>query len=317
MCSVRRVILIVALGCLPLAAVFAGEKERFFQFGLISPLGSNGVGSGRVVNTVSVNLLGGYSAGTKAFEIGGMWNADMNYTGGLQMAGLVNYTGCSRNSVQISGLANISSSGKSPFQLGGLVNVGDNVTGVQISGLVNVADRLGGVQVGLINYAEESDGVSIGLINIVRHGGKYEFEVSFSEVINTIASFRIGTDNFYTIFSGGVHWFGTPVEYAVGLGFGTSVGWGREWSSQIEVQAFGLTSEGSFSDMSQTSIAQLRIPVCWELSRHFKIFAGPSLNFAFRWNDDNAAVGDIVPWPVWNIGNSVSSWLGFTAGFRF
>ena len=30
-------------------------------------------------------------------------------------------------------------------------------------------------------------GVSIGLINVAKHGGKYEFEVSFSEVVNTMS----------------------------------------------------------------------------------------------------------------------------------
>ena len=39
-----------------------------------------------------------------------------------------------------------------------------------------------------INYMEDGEaGVSIGLINVAKHGGKYEFEVSFSEVVNTMS----------------------------------------------------------------------------------------------------------------------------------
>lgn len=85
------------------------------------------------------------------------------------------------------------------------------------------------------------DGVSIGLINVAKHGGKYEFEVSFSEAVNTIFSFRIGTDRFYTIFSGGINYFFSPLEYAIGLGFGTSIDWRKNWSNQIEIQAFGIS----------------------------------------------------------------------------
>jgi transposase len=55
---------------------------------------------------------------------------------------------------------------------------------------------------------------SIGLINIAKHRGKYEFEVSFSESINTAISFKIGTDKFYTIFSGGINYFLSTIEYA-------------------------------------------------------------------------------------------------------
>lgn len=79
---------------------------------------------------------------------------------------------------------------------------------------------------------------SIGLINIAKHRGKYEFEVSFSESINTAISFKIGTDKFYTIFSGGINYFLSIIEYAAGLGFGTNINWKKRWSNQIEIQAF-------------------------------------------------------------------------------
>ena len=299
---------------------------------------SNGINSGKTVNTVSLNLLGGYSAANRVFELGGVWNASREYTQGVQIAGLLNYTGNSRNAVQVSGMANIARAGNSPLQIGGLVNVAGHVNGLQLSGLVNVAKSVSGVQIGLVNYmADGSKGISIGLLNIARRGGKYEVEVSFSEALNTLVSFRMGTDRFYTIFSGGVNYFFSPLEYAVGLGFGTSIGWTPRWGNQIEVQAFGVSRERKLTNSSINGInsgktvntvslnllggysAANRVFETYRVAKHFKVFAGPALNVGLQ----NADAGDTVslaPWTMWQgetRGLLVSSWVGLSAGFRF
>lgn len=316
------ILLIQALLALVPANLFAEGKERLFQFGLFPPVSSNGLNSGKTVNAISVNLIGGYSAGTKIFELGSVWNASREYTEGLQLAGLLNYSGHSRNSAQISGFANISASGDSPLQLGGLLNVGGNINGLQLSALVNVAKTVKGVQIGLINYMEDGEnGVSIGLINIARRNGKYEFELSFSEAVNTLLSFRLGTDRFYTIFSGGVNWFFSSPEYAVGLGFGTDIEWKRRWSNQIEVQAFGISDGGKFTDGQINSIIQLRLPVCKEIARHFKVFVGPTVNFGLQTADatGNFSSG-LAPWTLWKVQRQemlAEGWIGLTAGVRF
>ena len=278
--SIRWTIQILLLILVPIN-IFAHENERFFQFGFIPPISSNGMNSAKNINAISFNLIGGYSAGNKIFELGGAWNASRDYTKGIQIAGLLNYSGNSDNSVQISGLGNIATSGKSPLQIGGLFNVADRVNGVQLSGLVNVAKKVKGVQIGLINYMEDGeDGVSIGLVNVAKHGGKYEFEVSFSEAVNTIFSFRLGTDRFYTIFSGGINYFFSPLEYAIGLGFGTSIDWRKSWSNQIEIHAFAISHEKEITtnNNSTNNIIQMRFPFCKEFGKHFKLFAGPTLN---------------------------------------
>ena len=236
----------------------AEENERWFQFGLFPPISSNGINSEKITTSVSINLIGGYNAGNKILELGSLWNASKRYTKGIQIAGIVNYTGCSHNAVQISSFANIAASGNSPLQFAGLLNIGQHISGLQTSALANVAKTVTGVQLGLINYMEDGDkGVSIGLINIAKHRGKYEFEVSFSESINTAISFKIGTDKFYTIFSGGINYFLSTIEYAAGLGFGTNINWKKRWSNQIEIQAFGISSGKKFTDNSANSIIQL------------------------------------------------------------
>lgn len=304
------------------AGLSAGENEKLFQFGLFPPISSNGMDSGKTVNGISVNLIGGYSAGNRIFDLGGFWNASKEFTKGVQVAGILNYSGCSYNAAQIGGFANIAASGSSSLQLAGLLNVGDNVSGLQISALANVAKTVSGVQFGLINYMEDGEeGVSIGLINIAKYGGKYEFEVSFSESVNTAVSFRFGTDRFYTILSGGVSYFFSDIEYAVGLGFGTGVDWKRRWSNQIEIQAFGVSSGHKFTGSSAGSIIQLRLPVCKEFAKHFKIFAGPTINLGLQRSDasgnDRSA---LAPWTMWKAGwgNMLAAgWVGLSGGFRF
>lgn len=304
------------------ADLYADGNERFLQFGLFPPVSSNGLNTGKTVNAVSVNLIGGFNAGNRIFELGSVWNASRDFTQGLQLAGMVNYSGCSLNAAQISGAVNIAAAGNSPLQLAGLANIGENINGLQLSALLNVAKSVRGVQIGLVNYMEDGGkGVSIGLINIARHNGKYEFEVSFSEAVNILLSFRMGTDRFYTIFSGGVNCFSSALEYAAGLGFGTSVKWKKNWSNQIEIQAFGLSEGKKFTNGSVKSIIQLRLPVCKELARHFKIFAGPAVNLGLqntRTSGDTSSY--LSPWPMWTArtrGLLAEGWIGVSAGIRF
>lgn len=315
-----RLLIQVILFVLFAVDISAGEKERLFQIGLFPPISTNGIGSGKIINTISFNLIGGYNAGNRMFELGGGWNFSRTYTGGLQISGLLNYSGNSDNSVQISGLGNIATSGKSPLQIGGLFNVADRVNGIQLSGLVNVAKKVKGAQIGLINYMEDGGGgVSIGLINVAKHGGKYEFEVSFSEAMNTMFSFRIGTDRFYTIFSGGINYFFSPFEYVIGLGFGTSIDWRKNWSNQIEIQAFVISCEKEITNNSTNNIIQMRFPFCKELGKHFKLFAGPTLNIGLQGNEI-AESTRLSQWAMWSSQwNSldISGWIGFSAGLRF
>lgn len=317
--SIRLAIQTLLLILVPIN-ILAHENERFFQFGFFPPLSSNGMNSAKNINAISLNLIGGYSAGNKIFELGGVWNASRDYTKGIQIAGLLNYSGNSDNSVQISGLGNIAMSGKSPLQIGGLFNVADRVNGVQLSGLVNVAKKVKGVQIGLINYMEDGeDGVSIGLINIAKYGGKYEFEVSSSEAVNTMFSFRLGTDRFYTIFSGGINYFFSPLEYAIGLGVGTSIDWIKNWSNQIEIYTFGISCEKKIRNNSTNNIIQMRFPVCKEFGKHFKIFVGPTLNIGLQGAEIAKSV-KLSPWTMWNSkwnNLQASGWIGFSGGVRF
>lgn len=315
----KRIILAALLLCAFTNFTYAQEKD--FQFSLITPIGTNGLSSGQTTNKVSVNLLGGYSYGNTAFELGGLYNINTNLTKGLLIAGIANYSGNSINASQIAGIANIAKKGNTPLQIGGIANIADKVGGLQLAGIVNVAKQVSGVQVGLVNITDECDGVTVGLINIVKKNGKHEFEISFSESLNTVVSFKLGTDKLYTIFSGGVKYISSPTEYAAGIGFGTHINWNKEWANQIELIGYGLTKNGSFDYDGVNMLAQLRLPVSKQFSKHFKVFAGPVINMTITDKDIiNENDESLSPWTMWesNKGDvSLKGWIGLVAGVRF
>ena len=306
--------------------------------GLVTPLGTNGVESYSATNKVSVNILGGQSSGNTCFEFGGLYNVNKNYTKGFQFAGLMNYSGCGEHASQFAGITNIMPKGTSPFQFAGIANVADEADGLQFAGIANVADKVdglqfagivnvarevNGVQFGLINVAEECDGVSVGLINVVKKDGKHEFELSFSESLNTAVSFKLGTDKFYTIFSGAVNYIYNPVEYAAGIGFGTHINWKNDWSNQIEIIGYGVTDGGCFDYDGVNMLAQLKLPISKQISKHFKVFAGPVFNVSISDCADNDLVhgaANLSPWKMWNFSSGktkFNGWIGLVAGVRF
>jgi len=319
----KKFFLSVAVICISVMSVSAQEtRERDFQLSFITPLGTNGAQSHLTTNKVSFNILGGHSYGNTAFEFGGLYNVNLHLTKGFQFAGIANYSGDTRNAAQFAGITNMAADGSTPFQFAGIANVAEEVSGLQFAGIVNIAKKVKGVQFGLFNYADESEGVSVGLINIVKHGGKHEFEVAFSEALNTAVSFKLGTDKLYTIFSGGINYLNSPVEYAVGLGFGTHIDWKKGWGNQIEAIGYALTEQGEFHG-GVNMLTQLKYSVSKELAPHFKVFAGPVFNMTISdyVNPETGAIGSsLSPYSMCSNDNGstrLNGWIGFSAGVRF
>ncbi len=335
--------LILTFAALSLAVMSASAQkttnnERDFQISFISPFGTNGTQSHLITNKYSINILGGYSAGNRVLELGSLYNVNAKFTSGVQAAGIVNYTGKSDEAVQFAGIANVAKSGDASFQAAGIANithevdgvqtagianVAHEVEGVQAAGIVNIADKVEGVQLGLINIAGSYDsGVPVGLINIVKEGGKQEFEVSFSEAINTTVSFKLGTEHLYTIFSVGANYINQPVNYAAGIGFGTHIDWEDGWANQIEIMGYALTEEGSF-DTQLNMLTQLKFTFSKDISKRFKVFAGPVFNMTISdyFNLDTGKLGSsLAPWSLWKNDSDrtrLNAWVGFTAGIRF
>lgn len=304
--------IILSLSALLLATLTVSAQtktnERDFQISFISPFGTNGVDSHLISNKYSVNILGGYSAGNSILELGSLYNVNTDFTKGAQFAGITNYTGKSDKALQFAGILNISTSGESMFQAAGIANIADKVNGVQL-GLVNIANSY-------------ENGLPIGLINIVKENGKQEFELSFSEALNTALSFKLGTDRLYTIFSAGINYIEQPVNYAVGLGFGTHIDWNNGWANQIEAIGYALTEDSSF-DTELNMLTQLKFTISKNIDKHFKFFAGPVLNMTIS-KYENPETGELgsslKPWTLWENKSDktrLNAWIGFTAGIRF
>lgn len=187
----------------PLVRVFtlkgADTTTVSMQFSFVPFVGTNGTNSGNVINDVSFNFLGGYSAGTRAFEmaglfninrgdmtgvqlaglfnqvggkvdgvqLAGLFNSNLQTVRGVQLAGLTNFTTGTVDGVQLAGLANFSPKSVKGVQLSGLANFsGKGLEGSQIAGLANfTANDVRGSQVGSFNYARKVDGFQLGIIN--------------------------------------------------------------------------------------------------------------------------------------------------------
>ncbi len=163
---------------------------RKAQVSFLPFAGSNHKMSGRVVNELSFNILGGYNMGVSKFELGGLFNINRAYVRKAQVAGLFNYVHGNMQGVQVGGLFNIVLHESSGVQIAGLGNVqignadghqigglfnlaGNGIKGSQIGGLFNISGgETGGMQLGgLINYAHRSvNGAQVsGLFNITGH----------------------------------------------------------------------------------------------------------------------------------------------------
>jgi hypothetical protein len=181
---------------------------RPFQVSLTPGLGSHGKMSGQVVNNFSLNVLGGYTAGTNGIEIGGLFNIDKKEVKYFQAAGIFNVDGGKMKGFQVAGINNTVLDTSYGFQAAGINNlvkgkfagfqasgiynhVADSVKGVQAAGVANFARRkLSGVQIagvgnfsnketdgvqiaGVFNYSKKLRGVQIGLINVADTSAGY------------------------------------------------------------------------------------------------------------------------------------------------
>ncbi|MFT3824739.1 MAG: STN and carboxypeptidase regulatory-like domain-containing protein [Chitinophagaceae bacterium] len=144
--------------------------ERPFQVSLLPGISTQGKLSAQVSNKLSFNILGGYTGGVKAFELGGLFNINKKDVRLAQVGGLFNVTGGTVTGVQIGGVNN---------------TVLDNVTGVQIAGVNNyVQGKFIGWQIGGV-YNHTTDSVrGLQLAGVSNFSRRYIFGAQISGVLN-------------------------------------------------------------------------------------------------------------------------------------
>ena len=169
---------------------------------LIPPLSTNKMLAYHTINNLSLNLIGGNSAGVDGVELGGIYNYTKGNVNGLQVGGVVNRVSNNVTGLQVGGILNSNSGNMKGIQVAGIVNytadtmqglqlsgfhqqagamIGlqaagfynevKSISGGQLSGFYNQSQHLKGLQVsGFVNYTDTLEGVQLGLINISKYG---------------------------------------------------------------------------------------------------------------------------------------------------
>ena len=174
--------------------------DKPYQASIIPGVGTHGSMNSQVINKVSFNLFGGYSAGVNGVEIGGLINIVKNDAQYTQIAGLFNNVGGTVNGVQIAGVFNNVLDSFNGCQIGGIGNhVRETFNGVQVGGVYSyVSDTFNGTQVsGVGNFSRKSmNGTQVaGVVNINAERIKGAQVAGVFNVANVIEGAQIGLIN--------------------------------------------------------------------------------------------------------------------------
>ncbi len=227
--------------------LIAQEKERTFQFSLVTPLGTNWTDSHLYTNIWSLNLIGGYSYANTLFELGGIYNINTGYTKGTQIAGVFNYTSHAENLLQFAGGANLAFGGNNIFQsaLGG--NIANKITGGQISGLANLSGVTQGFQISQFgNLSQSLYGFQLSAVNLSNNAMGLQTAWIMNAVAETFLGAQIGV--------------GANV---LGEGAGVQIAGAKNYAGQFSgLQVSGFTNiTGSFTGLQIAGLGNLTYSV--------------------------------------------------------
>ncbi|MCC5937283.1 MAG: hypothetical protein JJU34_08380 [Lunatimonas sp.] len=154
---------------------FFGESP--YQMSLVPGIGSQGVFGSQMVNKFSLNLIGGYSAGTEGFETAGIFNINRLDMKGAQIAGIANLVGGSVSGFQVAGIHNRVYGQQTGLQVSGIHNRSYNhARGIQIAGVINHSDSLVQHQLaGIANRGGQATGTQVaGIVNTTEAHGSVQ-----------------------------------------------------------------------------------------------------------------------------------------------
>ena len=141
------------------------HEKRMMQVSFIPYIGTNRKLSGSVDNTLSFNILAGYSGGINGFEMGGLLNIVRRDVNGSQISGLANIVGGDTKYFQLAGFFNKNSGTITGTQIAGFSNVVlDTITGIQLAGFQNTLHgHMNGIQIAGFNNVttQHVDGIQL------------------------------------------------------------------------------------------------------------------------------------------------------------
>ncbi|WCT14366.1 hypothetical protein [Mucilaginibacter jinjuensis] len=255
--------------------------KRPFQVSLTPGLSTHGMFSPQVVNNFSLNLIGGYTAGVKGLEVGGLFNINKGDSKFLQWAGVFNLVGGNMTGLQFAGVNNVALDTLKGAQISLFINKAEEeVAGLQFSILHNTTRHLKGMQIGLINVADTSEGISFGLINIM-HNGFYQLAYSVNKFAGTNISFKSGTHQFYTtlLFSA------NPTANVPLLAAGIGIGHDFMLNSRFYISAEANIRLPVDQTLEERWI-QGKLMLNARITKHISLLAGPTFNkYSYIWSN--------------------------------
>jgi len=283
------------------------------------------------VNTVVGQFEGAQLAGfaniatkkSKGAQFAGYINVVTDTLDGFQGAGFANYS-MGNSMGQVSGFLNTNIGDLNGVQATGFVNVNTGkIKGLQMAGFLNVTKQLRGTQIGVFNYVDSLEkGVPIGIFSIVRNG-YHTFEVSTSETLYGISSFKTGTRSFYNIISVGIGMQNHKTLWGFGYGIGTLINLSEKIDLAIEAQTFQINENEWHTDYLNLW-NKLTIQPSIHIKPGFEVFGGPTINVVVSDTKDsegNAVSSTVAPYVtrsrLYSDGTKVELYPGFTLGFRF
>ncbi|MBC7893436.1 MAG: hypothetical protein H7Y12_14565 [Sphingobacteriaceae bacterium] len=201
--------------------------RRPFQISFLPYLGTNHRLSGSVVNSVSVNVLAGYSGGVNGFEVSGLANLVRGSVTGGQVAGLVNLVQGPVRGLQVAGLSNQNFADSRGTQVAGLFNNNwENSEGVHVAGLVNFTRKnLRAVQVsGFVNAVSgRMKGAQVAGFANANLGSNEGFQLAGFANFNRLANRGAQVSGYANVTLGDNA--GLQLSGAVNVTLGTQRGW--------------------------------------------------------------------------------------------
>lgn len=161
-------VLIISLALIVLSINLSSQSDtsyiyKNFSISIIPPFSTNGADSRRCVNSFSLNLFIGSSAGLDGFEVGNFINQETDYMDGFQVSGFMNIVNGNVDGFQVAGFMNINEGNSDAFQVSGFMNINEkNFDGFQTAGFMNVTENMDGFQTaGFMNVSENMNGLQI------------------------------------------------------------------------------------------------------------------------------------------------------------
>jgi len=271
---------------------------------------------GQIAGFLNTNV--GNCAGLMGAGFANVVKGDMK---GWQLAGFINTNTSKIEGAQLAGFTNIANGNVKGAQVAGFANVAKDINGAQLAGFINVAQKVKGAQLGFINIADSVDGASIGFLSIVKNG-YHRIEFGANESLYANLTFKIGTNNFYNIFTSGLKFDHSKVYWSYGYGVGSVFAVHPKVNLNFDLFCQQI-NENQFHTENVNLLNTFRLNASYKLTDLIELVAGPSFNVFVSEFDHTEGIGSsntFVPYSFYDqVHNnySVKMYIGFNAAIRF